>query len=105
MVRSSLRSHLEDGLVQVTGDVSFHDYTGGIMSVLTNQDDNHVAPAYGVPRFSLPSLVGVRFMERTIANSMISLVLGLPIKAVLEVLVLVELETHEDVECRYIFPP
>ena len=73
------------------------------MGVLANEDDYDVTLAYGVSCFVLPGLVRIRFIERTVANAMVGLLLGLPVKLVLQVLVFVELETHEDIENGHSF--
>jgi hypothetical protein len=98
-----LRPDLNDWLIEAARHVRFHYDAGGIVCVLTNQDDNHVTLVYGVPRFSFPIFVGIRFMERTVANPMIGFVFGLSVKVILKVFVLVELKTHEDIESGHRF--
>ena len=92
------RLYLDDGLVQTAGNLNFRPDARGIVRILPDKDDHHIALPDGVPGLLLPRIGGIRLSEGAIADLVVAVVLGLAEKVVFEFVILIELESGKDVQ-------
>ena len=98
MVGPSFRSNLDYWFLKAASHISFHYDAGGIVGILSYQDNHDVTLGNGISCLFLPSFVGICLVERIIPNPMLSEVSSLLVEAILEILVFVKLKTHKNVQ-------
>ena len=82
--------------------IRFHYDTWGVMGILAYQDNHDVTLGDGLSCLILPGFVWICFVERKIANAMLSKFLGLFVKIILEVQVFVELKANKYLQNSHI---